>query len=283
MVYFNPADVEIAADRKGNRIGAKLKSDGQPVESGGMGTMSKSKNNGVDPQSLIEEYGADTARLFMMFAAPPEQTLDWSDAGVEGAFRFLKRLWRFVHEHVEAGLVSNATATAATAAPGNRALRDLRRQLHQTIAKVADDYGRRLQYNTAIAAVMELINALTKLETKDPGARALMQESCEAIVLLLSSIVPHICDALWRELRPGTELTAQAWPAVDDAALVQEEIDLVLQVNGKLRGNIRVARDTDRAALEVLALANEQVMKFVAGQPVKKIVVVPGRLINVVV
>ncbi len=281
IAYFNPADVEHSLDDKGNRIATTLKSDGKPVESGGMGTMSKSKNNGVDPQSLIEEYGADTARLYIMFASPPEDTLVWNDTGVEGAFRFLKRLWRFVHEHVEGGAVSGAAAIAAVA--GDRELRGLRRQLHQTIAKVGDDYGRRLQYNTAIAAVMELINALLKLQTKTAEARALMQEACEAIVLMLAPVVPHICDALWRELRPGTELGAQRWPAVDEAALVADEIKYVLQVNGKLRGQLLVARDTDSAALERLALADEQVARFVAGNPVRKIIVVPGRLVNVVI
>jgi leucyl-tRNA synthetase len=283
IAYYNPVDVDMQFDDKGNRAGATLRADGLPVESGGMGTMSKSKNNGVDPQSLIEEYGADTARLYMMFASPPEDTLVWNDAGVDGAFRFLKRLWRFVNEHVEAGIVGGAARLAAEASAKERELRDLRRQLHQTIAKVADDYGRRLQYNTAIAAVMELINAILKLETKSEGARAFRQEACEAIVLMLSPIVPHVCDALWRELQPGTELAAQPWPKVDDSALVTDEIELVLQVNGKLRGQVRVPKDMERAALEKLALANEHVMKFVAGQTVKKIVVVPGRLINVVV
>ena len=281
--YFNPADVEPVTDGKGNRVGSRLIADGEAVESGGTGTMSKSKHNGVDPQSLIDEYGADTARLFMMFASPPEQTLEWSDAGVEGAFRFLKRLWRFVHEHVEAGVVAGAAGIAAGAANNDRAVRELRRQVHQTIAKVADDYGRRLQYNTAIAAVMELINSLAKHSGRDAGSRALMHEACEAIVLVLSPIVPHICDSLWTELRPGTELTAQSWPLVDQAALVRDEIELVLQVNGKLRGSMRVAKDADRAALEKLALENEQVIRFVGGQPVKKVIVVPGRLVNVVV
>jgi leucyl-tRNA synthetase len=283
ITYLNPADVEPVTDDKGNRIGSRLIADGGPVESGGTGTMSKSKNNGVDPQSLIDEYGADTARLFMMFASPPEQTLEWSDAGVEGAFRFLKRLWRFVHEHVEAGVVKDASRAAAVASNNGGAVRELRRQVHQTIVKVADDYGRRLQYNTAIAAVMELINAMAKHAVKDAGSRALMQEACETIVLVLSPIVPHICDALWAELRPGTELSAQGWPQVDEAALVRDEIELVLQVNGKLRGSMRVAKDADRAALEKLALENEHVIKFVGGQPVKKMIVVPGRLINVVV
>jgi leucyl-tRNA synthetase len=280
IVYFNPADVEVTHDEKGNRLAAVLKSDGKPVESGGTGTMSKSKNNGVDPQSLIEEYGADTARFYIMFASPPEDTLLWNDSGIEGAFKFLKRLWRFVHEHVEAGVVAHPLTVNGV---DNRELRNLRRRLHQTIGKVADDYGRRLQYNTAIAAVMELINALAKMETKNADARALMQEASEAIVLMLSPVVPHICDSLWRSLRPGTELGHQAWPKVDEAALVAEEIQYVIQVNGKLRGHLLVARDTDNATLEKLALADEQVARFVAGKPIRKCIVVPGRLINLVV
>jgi leucyl-tRNA synthetase len=283
IAYFNPADVEVTHDAEGKRGGATLKSDGKPVESGGMGTMSKSKNNGVDPQSLIDEYGADTARLYIMSANPPEDTLVWEDASVAGAFKFLRRLWNIVAEHVESGIIEGATPASAAAAANDPDLRALRRQLHQTIAKVTDDYGRRLQYNTAIAAIREFINALVKMDLKKPGARALMQEACEDVILLLSPIVPHVCDALWRELSPGSELVEQGWPAVDEAALVVEEIELVLQVNGKLRGRLRVAKDTSDSALEELALANEQVKKFVAGQPVRLVKVVPGRLINVVV
>ena len=185
-----------------------------------------------------------------------------------------------MHEHVEAGVVAHPLAVNGV---DNRELRDLRRQLHQTIAKVADDYGRRLQYNTAIAAVMELINALVKMETKNADARALMQEACEAVVLMLSPVVPHICDSLWRSLRPGTELGSQVWPKVDEAALIADEIQYVIQVNGKLRGHLVVAKDTDNATLEKLALADEQVARFIAGKPIRKCVVVPGRLINLVV
>jgi leucyl-tRNA synthetase len=204
----------------------------------------------------------------------------WNDTGVEGAFKFLKRLWRFVHEHVEAGVIAHPLTVNGV---DNRELRNLRRRLHQTIAKVADDYGRRLQYNTAIAAVMELINALVKMETKNADARALMQEACEAVVLMLSPVVPHICDSLWRSLRPGTELGNQLWPKVDEAALVAEEVKYMIQVNGKLRSEIVVPLGTDSATLEKLALADEQVARFIAGKPIKKCVVVPGRLINLVV
>ncbi|SOD40710.1 leucine--tRNA ligase [Nitrosovibrio sp. Nv4] len=280
IVYFNPADVDMQTDEQGRPVGALLRADGRPVESGGIGTMSKSRNNGVDPQKLVEQYGADTARLFMMFASPPEQTLEWADAGVEGAFRFLKRLWKQVYEHVQPKPEVDSPIPGDDLDPELKALRF---QLHQTIAKVGDDLGRRHTFNTAIAAVMELMNALAKREDSSLASRRLMQEAMEKIILLLSPIVPHICHALWRELKPGTELLDQSWPLADSAALVQDEIELIVQVNGKLRGKIRVARDTKPAVIERLALENDQVQKFVAGDVVKKVVMVPGRLVNIVV
>ncbi|MEN6587179.1 MAG: leucine--tRNA ligase [Sulfuricella sp.] len=240
--------------------------------------MSKSKGNTVDPQALIDQYGADTARLFMMFAAPPEQSLEWSDAGVEGAFRFLKRLWKAVHEHVETGVVEAYAGGALSAEQ-----KALRFQLHATIQKVSDDYGRRQQFNTAIAAVMELMNALAKVDDASPVGRAVQQEALEAAVLLLAPIVPHICQTLWAALKPGADLLQAAWPVVDAAALVQDEIELMLQVNGKLRGNMKVAKSAGKDEIEKLALANPAVLKFIEGQAVKKVVVVPGRLVNVVV
>jgi leucyl-tRNA synthetase len=240
--------------------------------------MSKSKGNTVDPQALIDQYGADTARLFMMFAAPPEQSLEWSDAGVEGAFRFLKRLWKAVHDHVEKGVVEGYQSGDLTAE-----LKALRFQLHSTIQKVSDDYGRRQQFNTAIAAVMELMNALGKAGDDSPAGRAVMQEALEAAVQLLAPIVPHACQALWAELKNGANLLDAPWPRVDAAALVQDEIELVLQVNGKLRGSITVAKDASKVAIEQLALANPNVQKFMEGKPAKKVVVVPGRLVNIVV
>jgi leucyl-tRNA synthetase len=279
LVYFNPTEVDIHFDEQGKRFGAVLRADNQPVESGGIGTMSKSKNNGVDPQQLVESYGADTARLFMMFASPPTQTLEWSDTGVEGAFRFLKRLWRLAYSHLQAGIPAGQLQ-ADTLSPQ---LKSLRCQLHQTIEKVTDDLDRRHTFNTAIAAVMELMNELTKQQTNDLAARQLMQEALENIVLLLSPIVPHICHALWRTLKPGTELLDQAWPKADPQALVQDDIELVVQVNGKLRAQIRVAREADRATIERTALAHEHIQKTIAGQTVKKIIVVPGRLVNIVV
>jgi leucyl-tRNA synthetase len=267
--WFNPADVEL---RDGV---ATCKSDGQPVLVGGTEKMSKSKNNGVDPQALIDQYGADTARLFTMFAAPPEQSLEWSDAGVEGAHRFLKRLWKLVHDHLQGGAV---VAFAGGELP--EAAKALRRQLHQTIQKVGDDIERRKQFNTAIAAVMELMNALAKLDGDDAVIRSVRQEALEAAVALLAPMVPHISEALYAELKPGA---AMAWPAVDEAALVQDEIELMLQVNGKLRGQIRVAATADKAAIEAAALASEAAQKYLEGQPPKKVVVVPGRLVNIVV
>jgi leucyl-tRNA synthetase len=270
--WINPADVEV---RDGVAV---LKSDGQPISVGGTEKMSKSKNNGVDPQALIDQYGADTARLFMMFAAPPEQSLEWSDAGVEGANRFLRRLWKTVYEHVAAGTVAAYRGGELSASA-----QDFRRQLHAVIAKVSDDIERRKQFNTAIAANMELMNALAKLEGEDAQTRALKQEALEAIVLMLAPIVPHICRSLIMALKPGTCLMSEAWPMVDESALVCDEIELVLQVNGKLRGKIKVAADAAQNAIEQAALASPEVQKFMDGKPARKVVVVPGRLVNVVV
>jgi len=266
--WFNPADVEL---RDGVAI---LKTDGAPVIVGGTAKMSKSKNNGVDPQALIDAYGADTARLFTLFAAPPEQSLEWSDAGVEGAHRFLKRLWKLAYEHVQGGA---STAFAGGELPD--AAKTLRRQLHQTIQKVGDDIERRKQFNTAIAAVMELMNALGRLEGTDAVTRSVRQEVLEAAVTMLAPMVPHIAEALHAELRPGA---AMAWPVVDESALVQDEIELMLQVNGKLRGQIRVATTAGRTAIETIAVASEAAQKYLEGRPPKKVVVVPGRLVNIV-
>jgi leucyl-tRNA synthetase len=254
-----------------------LRADGQPVIIGGTEKMSKSKNNGVDPQAIIDEYGADTARLFMMFAAPPEQSLEWSDAGVEGSFRFLKRVWKATHDHVEQGVVAAYRSGELSAAA-----KALRLHLHQTIQKVDDDIGRRKTFNTAIAANMELLNALGKFDDKSATGRAVAQETLEAIALMLNPIVPHTCQALWSGLRPGSDMLDQAYPAADQSALVQDEIEMMIQVNGKLRGSLTVAKTTDKATLEQLALAHEAVQKQLAGGQAKKIIVVPGRLINIV-
>jgi leucyl-tRNA synthetase len=276
--WINPAEVELATDARGRPVSATLRADGQPVIIGGTEKMAKSKNNGVDPQAIIDEYGADTARLFMMFAAPPEQSLEWSDAGVEGAFRFLKRVWKAAHDHVELGVV-----TAYRNGELSPAAKTLRLQLHQTIAKVDDDMGRRKTFNTAIAANMELLNALAKFDEQTPVARSIVQEVLEAIALMLNPIVPHLCQTLWSELRPGSDVLDQPFPKADTGALVQDEIEIVIQVNGKLRGNLTVAKSADKAMLEQLALAHPAVEKQLAGAVPKKIVIVPGRLINIVV
>ena len=278
VVYFNPADVDVQVDEKGARIGAVLREDGRPVESGGIGTMSKSKGNGVDPQSLVERYGADTARLFMMFAAPPEQTLEWSDEGVEGAYRFMKRLWKAVHQHVSAGPAPALDVDALS--PQQR---DLRRQAHETLAKVTGDIGRRRTFNTAIAAVMELMNSIGRFDDASPQGRAVVQEALEIAVLALSPIVPHATHALWRSLGHAAAPVDERWPTVDPRALERAELEVVVQVNGKLRGRVTVAADADEAAVREAALAEPNVVRFMEGKPVRKFVYVRGKLANLVV
>ncbi|MGB9670758.1 MAG: leucine--tRNA ligase [Halothiobacillaceae bacterium] len=274
--WYNPAEVEVERDERGRIIGARLIADGQPVCVGGTEKMSKSKNNGVDPQAMIDRYGADTVRLFMMFAAPPEQMLEWSDAGVEGAHRFLKRLWRMVHEHVAQGAVPALDTSQLD--PKQKAAR---RKLHETIQKVTDDIGRRQTFNTAIAAVMELLNEITKLDDTEPS-RAVRQEALEATVLMLAPIVPHIAETLWNALGHEGLVATAAWPVVDQDALVRDSITLAVQVNGKLRGQIEVPVDASREAIEQAALADANVQHFLEGKSVKKVIVVPGRLINLV-
>ncbi len=277
VVYYNPTEVEVTTDEKGMPTGARLKADGLPVESGGIGTMSKSKNNGVDPQAFIDRYGADTARLFMMFAAPPELSLDWSDEGAEGAFRFLKRLWKAVHVHVSAG--GAAPLVAADMTPADR---DLRRLVHQTLSKVTDDYGRRRTFNTAIAAVMELLNAVARHEARQPAARAVVHEALTLAVLMLSPVVPHVTHALWQALGHTTAVIDESWPCVDPEALHQESVTLVVQVNGKLRSQITVAVDADEEGIRAAALADATVQRFVGALTVRKVIVVRGKLVNVV-
>ena len=280
-IWFNPAEVRVQTDDKGRSMSAVLEADGQPVVIGGVEKMSKSKNNGVDPQQIIDAYGADTARLFMMFASPPEQSLEWSDAGVEGAHRFLRRLWRTVYEFVQNG-GSGASKFSGSQDALSGSLKDLRFKLHSTIAKVTDDYDRRQQFNTAIAAVMELLNQYDKTDCESAEGKAVAREVLEAVVLLLSPIVPHICEILWGELAGGN-LWQQSWPAVDNAALVQTEIEMMVQVNGKLRDKIQIAADADEAAVKAAALATAGAQKFMEGKEPKKIVVVPKRLVNIVV
>ena len=242
--------------------------------------MSKSKGNTVDPQELIDTYGADTARLFMMFAAPPEQSLEWADSGVEGAHRFLRRLWTFVATHLESGGALEAYKGGELSAE----LKTLRRQLHQTIEKITDDYGRRQTFNTAIAAVMELMNAYGKVDGDDTVTRSVRQEVLENVTLLLSPIVPHICQALWAELRKNAVIEDAAWPNADQSAMVQDEVELVVQVNGKLRGSITVPKTMEKEAIEQHAIAQPFVQKFLEdGSTVRKIIVVPNKLVNIVV
>ncbi len=240
--------------------------------------MSKAKGNTVDPQELIEKYGADTVRLFMMFAAPPEQALEWSDDGVQGSFRFLKRFWTAVVDHAAAGAVEDFDADAL-----NAAQKDLRRKTHQTIAKISDDLSRRHSFNTVVAASMELLNAINKFADDSAAGRAVAREALQAVVLMLSPLVPHICHALWRELGHESALIDQPWPDVDSSALEVDLIELVVQVNGKLRGRVSIAVDADRDAVEAQALADENVQRFIAGKDIRKVIVVPGRLVNIVV
>ena len=241
--------------------------------------MSKSKGNTVDPQALIDTYGADTARLFMMFAAPPEQSLEWADSGVEGANRFLRRLWKAVYDHVELGKIAAYTHGELTAE-----LKAIRLQLHLTIEKVADDYGRRHSFNTAISSVMELMNALAKIEGTDEVTRSVRQEVLQNVALLLSPIVPHICQAIWAELCPHSHILDAGWPVADKSAMVQDSVEYVIQVNGKLRGSITVAKTENKETLEKLALQQPFVQKFIAeNMTVRKVIVVPNKLINVVV
>ncbi|NIP73839.1 MAG: leucine--tRNA ligase [Gammaproteobacteria bacterium] len=239
--------------------------------------MSKSKGNTVDPQDLIERYGADTVRLFTMFAAPPDQTLEWSDAGVEGAYRFIKRLWAQVYQHVSAG--APPALEPASLSPEQKALR---RKVHEIIAKVSDDVGRRSTFNTAVAANMELLNALGRFDDATAQGRAVVQEALEAIVSMLAPIVPHACHALWQALGRGGGIVDAPWPRVDPDALARDTVELVVQVNGKLRGHIRVGAEAPRETIESAALGEANVRRFTEGKTVRKIIVVPGKLVNVV-
>jgi leucyl-tRNA synthetase len=283
--YLNPAEVEPRFDAGGVRIGAVSLIDQLPAEYGGLGTMSKSKNNGVDPQTLVEKYGADTARLFMMFAAPPEQSLEWSDEGVQGQFRFLRRLWKAVFDHVAAGAAPPLDTAALSPAA-----RELRRQTHQTLVKVTADIERRRVFNTAIAAVMELLNAVGQFQyaahADEDGAgarRAVTQEALQIAVLLLSPIVPHICHSLWHALGHAGAIVDERWPQADRVALAQEVVELIVQVNGKLRGRMQLPCGASREQAVDAALATPQVARFVAGKPVRKAIHVPDKLVNLVV
>ena len=274
--YFAPEEVDLKRDEGGHVIGATSRTDGQPVDYGGVGTMSKSKRNGVDPQSLIDEFGADTARFFMMFASPPEQTLEWSDSGVEGAYRFLRRVWAFAH----------AAQTVVAAQPALPAklpdqLAAVRREIHLLLKQANYDLAK-FQFNTVASAAMKMLNSLEKAPHLE-GYEAVIAECLGMLLRLLSPITPHICHALWIELGYGDDIIQAPWPEPVAAALVQEEEELVLQINGKHRGSIRVKVGADRTAIEAVALASEAAQKFMEGKPARKVIVVPGRLVNIVV
>jgi leucyl-tRNA synthetase len=282
--YLNPADVEPQFDAAGTRIGAISLKDEAAVEYGGLGTMSKSKNNGVDPQTLVEKYGADTARLFTMFASPPEQSLEWSDEGVQGQYRFLRRLWKAVYDHVAEDNVPQLDLRAPEAeAQVSEGGRLLRRTAHQTLVKVGSDIGRRRTFNTAIAAAMELLNAVGHYQERGEVAHAVRHEALEIAVLVLSPIVPHICHSLWFSLGHTTAVIDERWPQPDARALAQSMVELVVQVNGKLRARIQLPVGAAREHAEEAALADPGVQRFVAGKPVRKLIHLPDKLVNIVV
>jgi leucyl-tRNA synthetase len=276
--FLNPVEVEARFSADGARIGGLLLTDHQPVEYGGLGTMSKSKNNGVDPQTLVDKYGADTARLFMMFAAPPEQSLEWSDDGVQGQYRFLRRLWRAVHDHVAAGAAPPLQLAALTPQA-----RELRRTAHQALAKVTTDIARRRTFNTAIAAVMELLNAVGHYQESGDSARAVRQEALQIAVLALSPMVPHICHALWHALGHTTAVVDERWPEADRDAMAQALVELIVQVNGKLRGRVQLPAGAQRELAVDAAIADPEVQRFIAGKEVRRAVHVPDKLVNLVI
>ena len=275
--WFNPADVIVERDAKAKVIGAKLASDDLPVEIGGTEKMSKSKNNGVDPQAMIDAYGADTCRLFMMFASPPDMSLEWSDSGVEGANRFLRRVWRLAHAHVSHGPAGQLDTTNL-----NDEQKAVRRAIHLAIKQASVDVGQHHKFNTAIAQVMTLMNVLEKAATESEQDRALLQEGLETVALLLAPITPHICHELWQQLGKSGAIIDAQWPKVDESALVQDSLTLVVQVNGKLRGQIEVPASASREDIEASARANENVVRFTEGLTIRKVIVVPGKLVNIV-
>ncbi|WMN17080.1 leucine--tRNA ligase [Pseudomonas piscis] len=275
--WFNPADVEVERDAKAKIIGARLKTDGLPVEIGGTEKMSKSKNNGVDPQSMIEQYGADTCRLFMMFASPPDMSLEWSDSGVEGASRFLRRVWRLAQAHVAQGLPGKLDVTTLSDEQ-----KVIRRAIHSAIKQASTDVGQFHKFNTAIAQVMTVMNVLEKAPQTSEQDRALLQEGLEAVTLLLAPITPHISHALWNQLGHDGAVIDATWPTVDESALVQDSLQLVVQVNGKLRGQIEMPASASREEVEAAARSNENVLRFTEGLTIRKVIVVPGKLVNIV-
>ena len=283
--WIAPKDVDVERDAKGVVTRAVHRESGETLTAAGMGTMSKSKNNGIDPQDIIDAHGADAVRLYMMFTAPPEQTLEWSDAGIEGAGRFLRRLWKLVADHIaqgEPGAVATLDVAKLSAAQ-----KDVRRKLHDTLAKVGDDYERRFSFNTAIAACMELSNLLHRFRdgggAADAQGRAVMQEALDALVQMLAPIVPHVAHELWWALGHNAAVIDAPWPQADAAARIADTVALVVQINGKLRGKIEIAADASDDQVIAAALADENVQKFIAGQTIRKQIVVKGKLVNFVV
>ncbi|WP_433737295.1 leucine--tRNA ligase [Pseudomonas putida] len=275
--WFNPADVELERDSKAKVISAKLIADGLPVEIGGTEKMAKSKNNGVDPQSMIDQFGADTCRLFMMFASPPDMSAEWSDSGVEGSHRFLKRVWRLAQAHVAQGLPGKLDVASL-----NDEQKAIRRSIHLAIKQASHDVGQNHKFNTAIAQVMTLMNVLEKAAQGTEQDRALVHEGLETVTLLLAPITPHISHELWKQLGHAEPVIDAGWPVQDDSALVQDSLTLVIQVNGKLRGQIEMPASASREEVEAAARANENVLRFVDGLTIRKVIVVPGKLVNIV-
>jgi leucyl-tRNA synthetase len=301
--YHNPADVDVSTDDRGRPIGAVLKADGQPVVIGGTEKMSKSKNNGVDPQFLIDQFGADTARLFMMFAAPPDQSLEWSDTGVEGAYRFLKRLWTRAAANVNVIFAAYPNRNDLhvkdwVSFPLEDNHREVRRIIHLSLKQANFDFSKH-QFNTVVSAAMKILNALVddkgfwnsdtlqdqpeRLAAFQKSAAVVAFEGYTILVRLLYPIAPHICHAIWQALVPGVDILEAGWPLEDEAALVQDDIELVVQVNGKLRGKIIVPVDAPRESIEATALQDETVQRFIEGKSPKKVILVPGKLVNIVV
>jgi leucyl-tRNA synthetase len=276
--WFNPADVEVERDDRGKPTGARLAADGQPVEFGGVEKMAKSKNNGVDPQTMVDRYGADTVRLFSVSDSPANQSFEWSDSGIEGASRFLRRVWSQVAGHAERGAAGAFDPSALTDDH-----KEMRRLLHETIAKVSDDISRRFTFNTAIAAIMELTNHLSRFDADTPQGQAVAQECWSVIVRLLAPITPHVCEELWRLLGGEGAVYAAAWPQVDEGARERSQVTLVVQVNGKLRARLELEPGADRDRALQAALAIENVQRHMGEKAVRKVIHVPDRLLNIVV
>jgi leucyl-tRNA synthetase len=274
--WVNPLEVTVERDEKGRMIAAKRTADGLELQHSGMSKMSKSKNNGVDPQEAINQYGADTVRLYTMFAAPPEQTLEWSDSGVQGSQKFLQRVWRLAFELQQLDPVEVAAVTLS------KSDKDARRKLHETIAKVSDDIGRRYNFNTGIAAIMELMKTLTKLDLAVESSRAVAAEAMDAVIRMLSPMAPHITQALWVAFGNEGLVIDASWPVVDESALVADTIQVVVQVNGKLRAKLDVSATIGKDELQAQAMADEAVQKQLEGKTVRKVIVVPGKLVNIV-